>query len=327
MASKMSYLFETDYFRDIINTAALDNSILNPSIVEKDYFVTEALRRIHLEFGSVVVFKGGTSLSKGWNLINRFSEDIDLYVEPLDSDDETRERFHQIADCVGRFPGFTGRSGRKDTGCSSWTEEFSYSSKMPTLGGIRPVVLLEAGIQSADQPTETRSLSSLISQSLLRRGAEVGTLDYTDFPMRLLHYRRTFVEKLFTLHSRVERSIRQNRDLGRDARHYYDLAMLINQQETRTMLASQEYTNICKEYRSLTAHFYPGQVKFLPDGMNLQKSSAFFPNDALLGMLMSAYVREAETLCYGPYPAFDDVLNAFVGIREFLDVNIDSEIN
>jgi hypothetical protein len=58
--------------------------------------------------------------------------------------------------------------------------------------------------------------------------------------------------------------------------------------------------------------------------MNLQKSSAFFPDDVLLGKLMSAYVREAETLCYGPYPAFDDVLNAFAGIREFLDVNVDA---
>jgi hypothetical protein len=324
MASKVSYLFQTAYFRDIINTTALDNNINNPGIVEKDYFVTEALRLIHRDFASVVIFKGGTSLSKGWNLINRFSEDIDLYVEPSGSEDETLERFQQIADCVGSFPGFVGRSGRSDRSSTSWTEEFSYVSRMPALGGIRPVVLLEAGIQSADQPTETRNLSSFISQSLLRRGAHVGTLDHSDFPMRLLHFRRTFVEKLFTLHSRVERSIKQNRDLGRDARHYYDLAMLINQPETQTMLASQEYADICKEYRSLTAKFYPSQVKYLPDGMNLQKSSAFFPDDVLLGKLISAYVREAETLCYGPYPAFDDVLNAFAGIREFLDVNVDA---
>jgi hypothetical protein len=323
MASKMSYLFQTDYFKDIINTTALDKRIINPSIVEKDYFVTEALRLIQREFGAVVIFKGGTSLSKGWNLINRFSEDIDLYVEPSGSEDETLERFHQIADCVGRFPGFTGRSGRKETGCSSWTEEFTYGSTMPTLGGVRPVVLLEAGIQSADQPTETRKLSSMIAHSLNVRNAITGTVDRNHFPMKLLHFRRTFVEKLFTLHSRVERSIRQNRDLGRDARHYYDLAMLINQQETPTMLVSQEFSDSCKEYRNLTAKFYPGQVKFLPDGMNLHNSPALFPDDALRGKLMATYIREAETLCYGPYPAFDDVLKAFAGIREFLDVNID----
>ena len=323
MASKVSYLFQTAYFRDIINATALNNNINNPGIVEKDYFVTEALRLIKRDFGSVVIFKGGTSLSKGWNLINRFSEDIDLYVEPSGSDLETLERFQQIAACVSTFPGFTGRSGRKDTGCSSWTEEFAFDSKMPTLGGIRPVVLLEAGIQSAAQPTETRNLSSMIAHSLNVRDAITGTVDRDHFPMKLLHFRRTFVEKLFTLHSRVERSIRQNRDLGRDARHYYDLAMLINKQETQTMLASQEFTDSCKEYRNLTATFYPGQVKFLPNEMNLHNSPALFPDDVLRGKLMAEYNREAETLCYGPYPAFDDVLKAFAGIREFLDVNID----
>lgn len=320
----MSYLFQTDYFRDIINAAAVDNSIKNPGIVEKDYFVTEALRIIHHEFSSIVIFKGGTSLSKGWNLINRFSEDIDLYVEPAGSDVETQERFQQIADCVSTLPGFTGRSGRKDTGHTSWTEEFTYQSKVPTLGGIRPVILLEAGIQSAAQPVEVRNLTSMIAHSLNARGAVCTTVDRDDFPMRLLHYRRTFVEKLFTLHSRVERSLRQNRDLGRDARHYYDLAMLINQQETLIMLAAQEYANICKEYRTLTATFYPGQVKLLPAGMNLYDSRALFPDDGLRGKLMAAYNREAGTLCYGPYPDFDDVLKAFTDIRGFLNVNVDA---
>lgn len=320
----MSYLFQTDYFRDIINTAAVDNSIKNPGIVEKDYFVTEALRIIHHEFSSIVIFKGGTSLSKGWNLINRFSEDIDLYVEPAGSEARTRERFQQIADCVSTFPGFTGRSGRKDTGHTTWTEEFTYQSKVPTLGGIRPVILLEAGIQSAAQPVEVRNLTSMIAHSLNARGAVCTTVDRDDFPMRLLHYRRTFVEKLFTLHSRVERSLRQNRDLGRDARHYYDLAMLINQQETLTMLAAQEYANICKEYRTLTATFYPGQVKLLPAGMNLHDSRALFPDDGLRGKLMAEYNREAGTLCYGPYPDFDDVLKAFTDIRGFLNVNVDA---
>jgi predicted nucleotidyltransferase component of viral defense system len=323
MASKVSYLFQTTYFRDIINTTALDNNINNSGIVEKDYFVTEALRLIQREFASVVIFKGGTSLSKGWNLINRFSEDIDLYVEPSGSDDETLERFQQLADRVSTFPGFTGRSGRKDNRCSSWTEEFTYESKMATLGGIRPVVLLEAGVQSAAQPVEVRNLTSLIAHSLNVRDAITGTVDRDHFPMKLLHFRRTFVEKLFTLHSRVERSIKQNRDLGRDARHYYDLAMLINQRETQTMLASREFSDSCGEYRNLTATFYPGQVKYLPDGMNLHNSPALFPDDVLRRKLMAAYIREAETLCYGPYPAFDDVLKGFVDIREFLNVNVD----
>lgn len=56
---------------------------LRPSIIEKDYYVTEALRIIAETTGDRVIFKGGTSLSKGWNLIERFSEDIDLFLDPL----------------------------------------------------------------------------------------------------------------------------------------------------------------------------------------------------------------------------------------------------
>ena len=56
---------------------------LRPAIIEKDYYVTEALRVIAATAGDKVIFKGGTSLSKGWNLIQRFSEDIDLFLDPL----------------------------------------------------------------------------------------------------------------------------------------------------------------------------------------------------------------------------------------------------
>jgi predicted nucleotidyltransferase component of viral defense system len=55
---------------------------LRPAIIEKDYYVTEALRIISVTTGDKVIFKGGTSLSKGWNLIQRFSEDVDIFLDP-----------------------------------------------------------------------------------------------------------------------------------------------------------------------------------------------------------------------------------------------------
>lgn len=319
----MSYLFERSDFPELINATGDENGIGNPGIVEKDYFVTEALRLIARDFGEVVIFKGGTSLSKGWKLINRFSEDIDLYVEQAESDEATLARFEQIANLVASFPGFVERLGRQETkGASSWTEQFVYRNQVETLGGIRPVVLLEAGIQSADQPTEVRSLKSLLGETLDSRNVDSGTDDRQHFEMRLLHFRRTFVEKLFTLHSRVERAKKQGKELGRDARHYYDLAMLLTEPQTRVMLESEEYGAICGQYRELTAKFYPGQVKLLPDGMNLSDSSALFPQPELKAMLAAAYAREADALCYGEYPSFDDILEGFAGMRSSLDIHI-----
>src|ERR1700679_972132 len=59
---------------------------LREAIIEKDYFVTEALRIIAAVSGDKVIFKGGTSLSKGGNLIQRFSEDIDVFFDPSSFD-------------------------------------------------------------------------------------------------------------------------------------------------------------------------------------------------------------------------------------------------
>ncbi|MEK7270220.1 MAG: nucleotidyl transferase AbiEii/AbiGii toxin family protein, partial [Planctomycetota bacterium] len=56
---------------------------LRPAFIEKDYYVTESLRIIAGSVGEKIIFKGGTSLSKGWNLIQRFSEDIDIFLDPL----------------------------------------------------------------------------------------------------------------------------------------------------------------------------------------------------------------------------------------------------
>src|SRR5580698_9726176 len=78
-------LFEHPEFEQAILRAAehFREQGLRPAIIEKDYYVTEALRIISLKSREKVIFKGGTSLSKGWNLIQRFSEDIDLFLDPL----------------------------------------------------------------------------------------------------------------------------------------------------------------------------------------------------------------------------------------------------
>src|SRR5581483_6738037 len=73
-------LFEHDEFDQAVIRAAQFFNV-SEQFVEKDYYVTEILRIIGDELGEKAMFKGGTSLSKGWKLINRFSEDIDLFVD------------------------------------------------------------------------------------------------------------------------------------------------------------------------------------------------------------------------------------------------------
>ena len=77
-------LFEHPDFEQAVIRAAehFRSRGLRESIIEKDYFVTEALRILEQIAGNLIIFKGGTSLSKGWGLIERFSEDVDIFLDP-----------------------------------------------------------------------------------------------------------------------------------------------------------------------------------------------------------------------------------------------------
>ena len=59
---------------------------LAPLFVEKDYWVTQVLRALHDQHAGAFVLKGGTSLSKGYELIERFSEDVDILIQPAKGD-------------------------------------------------------------------------------------------------------------------------------------------------------------------------------------------------------------------------------------------------
>ncbi len=79
-----------DDFAGAIDNAARELQ-LAAEFVEKDYWVTQVLRALHKHYGGWFVFKGGTSLSKGYNLIDRFSEDVDILVNPA-KDDSAKSR-------------------------------------------------------------------------------------------------------------------------------------------------------------------------------------------------------------------------------------------
>ena len=85
--------------------------------------------------------------------------------------------------------------------------------------------------------------------------------------MRLLHFRRTFVEKMFAIHGRVEAPKREGKALGGHARHYYDLYCLAARPEVVAMLGSEEYGTIRADYDRISReHFDRSYVP--PPGMS-----------------------------------------------------------
>jgi len=111
----------------------------------------------------------------------------------------------RLRDAVGAHPALTFIREESETiGGFGRSDRFSYIQRFGGPGEVANRVLLEAGTASGREPTALIQLRSYIVEFLEAEGITMGSEDEGSFPMRLLHFRRTFVEKMFAIHSKVE---------------------------------------------------------------------------------------------------------------------------
>ncbi len=333
-------LFEHPDFEQAIIQAAehFRPQGLRAAIIEKDYYVTEALRSVATanvakvaaagshssstgNISNTIIFKGGTSLSKGWNLIARFSEDIYIFLDPLAFHPPLGKRgidreLKTLREIVAAHPALAFVEGESQTiGGFGRNDRFSYEQRFGGPGEVANRVLLEAGTASGREPTTIVELSSYLSQFMRDRGVSLGADDEGPFSMRLLHFRRTFVEKMFAIHGKVELMKRNGQPLGSYARHYYDLFQLAAQPEVIEMLKSDEYGAIKADYDRISREHFDRSY-FFPVGMRFAASDALFPPNEIERELKSEYEAQCKILCYGPYPSWAEVKARLLELRE-----------
>jgi hypothetical protein len=304
--------------------ATAESGGFNEQFVEKDYYVTEVLRIVAATYGDRVIFKGGTSLSKGWDLIERFSEDVDLFVDPtrfapaLSTGRAIDRELRALRDAVAQHPALRpGVEPGQTIGGRSRADYFAYATRFNTLAGVAATVRVEPGVQSGDHPVQQRELSSLVADFVIAQGLGEIAEDLSGFEMTLLHFRRTFVEKLFTIHSKVMRLIEDGTPIARDARHYADLHALAGRPEVVHMLGDEEYGAICRDYDQLSAKWFPRSHR-PPSKLRFNKSQALFPTGPLRKTLAADYNEQCELLFPAAFAPFDDVLDRFEQLRERL---------
>ena len=270
-----------------------------------------------------MLFKGGTSLSKGWDLIQRFSEDLDLFVNPLAYDPSLGKKgidraLKKLRDVVSRHGGLTLQPEYSQTiGGFGRGDHFGYTQRFPGIAAVAPRVLLEVGTSSGTEPAETRSIISYVADFLRSTGATLGTTDETPFDMPLLHFRRTFVEKMFAIHANVEIFKETGKSISSYARHYYDRACLGKEEQVQRMLHSDEYSAIKDDYERVSLSAFP-KGYFPPTDMRFSNSDALFPPSPLRETLGIEYNRQCSVLCYDAYPSSEEVLKLFEQLRDVL---------
>jgi hypothetical protein len=289
---------------------------VNPALVEKDYWVTEALRVVANHFFDGAVFKGGTSLSKAWKLIKRFSEDVDLLVrsdiEGLDSGGG-RERFMKsIRDAVSEIDGlaFSSKGSRSERGVSR-TAVYSYEPAAPVLAGLDAEIILEMGMRGGAHPTQVKEVASILSDEI---GGEIDDPTLEPFELHVLDPRRTLVEKLFAINSAcVLFAEGRTSALGRRTRHLSDLYYLVESEGVSTFLGSEEYQAIFKEIDGFGSRYFPRDHR-PPESGSFSGSSFLEPTGDLLRALEEEYER-ARYLYYGERPTLREILDRLLGYQ------------
>lgn len=318
-------LCEYSDFRDAITAAAnyFSNQGLNEQFIEKDYYITEALRILAGQYPDEpnrVVFKGGTSLSKGWNLIERFSEDIDIFLNPEASKtkwggSQINTALKTIESKVKEHPNLYFEESKSKKGKS----RSSYYTYEQQFTGILPNrILLEMGIRSGDYPIESVDLSSFLSHFLRQKGETLGAEDESTFSMMLLHFKRTFVEKLFAINDKVNEYKQKDQPIDKHARHYYDLYQLAQRDEIKQLLESPDFRSIKKDCERLSEKYFPSEHS-PPEKINFANSEALFPTGDLRKAISKAYTDQCKILCYGSYPSWEKVEEYFLSIRSSFD--------
>ena len=229
---------------------------LSPQIIEKDFWVCWTLRELFAlpDIGSMLIFKGGTSLSKAYRLIERFSEDVDISMdraglgfgdeasdpEAVISGNERRRRInrlkeacqHKIVDELKPMMIKTIEAALGDAqGWSLTVDEddrdrqtllYAYPSSLPETTGayIRPAVKIEMGARSDHWPSDQVRIAPYVAERF------PAAFETTDFIVKVLAAERTFWEKATLLHAEYHRPPDKEIPL-RLSRHYYDTSRLI----------------------------------------------------------------------------------------------------
>jgi hypothetical protein len=302
---------------------------MTPAVVEKDFWVTWMLDRLFADpqLAELLMFKGGTSLSKAYGLIERFSEDIDLILDwrVLSNDDPLGERSRTKqgklnADIDQRALDFIAgpllRQVSNATGdicyCAVDRDDghvigVHYPAAFPDTY-LRPELRLEIGPLAAWLPHESRQITCYAAEVFPKLFSQ------PDCSIRVIQAKRTFWEKATILHHEAHRPA-DSLLPARYSRHYYDLARMAASSLKEVALAD---TELLADVVAFKQRFYPRN--WARYDLAMPGSLRLVPSEPVLKALAADY-RAMANMIFGQVPAFDDIVAQLRALEDDINGN------
>lgn len=301
---------------------------LAPFAVEKDWWVVQTLSIIfEMNVGEHLVFKGGTSLSKAWNLIDRFSEDVDLAINR-------------------QFLGFEGELSKKQITALRKTansyiseiffielqEEFIkkgfenlkweiikttdsdqdpviinlyYPNSIKTPGYIQPRVQIEIGCRSLREPFSQQKIASLVDiqfpNTIFSQPASL---------IPTVNPERTFLEKIFLLHEEFSKPKEKIR-VERLSRHLYDVYQLSQTKFANIALRDKEL------YETIVRHrFRFTKIGDIDYNLHQPQTINPIPSIEIIDNWKADYNTMQEQMIYGDSPSFETIISTLLELKK-----------
>lgn len=289
---------------------------MTPAIAEKDFWVTWTLDKLfaHPQLSRILMFKGGTSLSKVFGLIERFSEDIDLILDwnlvtgedpeadrskakqaKLNKEINERGQAYIAGELLETIKGVLApvcacALDHDDPNTLNVRYPAAFSDQY-----LRPEVRLEIGPLASWLPFDNYSIRPY--------AAEVfpGLFDRADCPVKAIKAERTFWEKATILHHEAHRP-EGNIQPPRNSRHYYDLAQMAASSTKNVALANLDLLRDVVEFKQ---RFYPRS--WARYELAVPGTLKLVPEAHVMATVRTDY-RAMENMIFGHFPSIDEIM-------------------
>lgn len=297
-------------FKDLMLNASLHLSI-PIAFVEKDYWITLVLSRLaKSRYVDESVFKGGTSLSKGYNLIERFSEDVDIAI--INDKDKTGNEIKTIIRTIEKeiTPDLKELQVDGVTSKGSRFRKSVFEYVTTENGNSNNKLIVEINSFANPFPYQRLTIHSMVFDFLMQTSNEKYIEQYNlqSFEVNVLSKEQTLLEKMASL-IRFSFKVNAVESISEKIRHFYDLYYLIQHSECIEFVASGSFK---KQFDTILQH--DRDMFEEPEGWqskSISESPLMIDFLTIWKQLKEKYQTELSALAYRPIPNEKDVAKCF----------------
>jgi hypothetical protein len=314
----INYLHDHKEFENLLKILEEETGII-PQLIEKDYWIMHVLNGLKKQ-GFEFELKGGTSLSKGYKIIDRFSEDIDIHIKPgpeinvetnpdktKASHVQSRKKYYDYLANIIKIDGIVSveRDGAFDNTrtYNSGGIRLLYPRVTSPIDDMKDGILLELGFDTVTPNTPLTISSWAFDKAYGTNGIEI--IDNRAIDILCYSPCYTFVEKLQTTVTKFRRERETGKELPNLMRQYYDLFSLLGIEEVKSFIGTEEY-NAHKKARLSNKDLE----------VPLQENEAFLLSDVDLRARFIQRYKNTSKLYYKGQPEFESLL---MRIQEHLE--------